>query len=68
MNFQNLTETQKGAFFLTIGIILFLYSVGIFKQSLHLVILIGSLILILYGFLLGDFLPKIKSTFSRIKK
>ncbi len=57
--FRNLTNTQKGALLICSGIILLVFLTGIFKTAFHYLILVTSLLLIIYGIIIGDFLKKL---------
>jgi len=59
MNFlKNATDSQKGAFFLLVGLTLLLFISGILVKILYYPLLISSFGLIIYGVYLGDFLNK----------
>lgn len=68
MKFENLSSTQRGMIFIVIGVILFFYAIGFFRQALHLLILVGALFLILYGVMLGDFGTKAKDLINSYRK
>lgn len=67
MDFKNINNLQKSYIFIIVGSILFLYSLGIFKQVFQFIIVIGSLGLILYGLYIGDFLTKAKKFINQFK-
>lgn len=48
------TRTLRGIILLVLGFILLLHSVGLFQQSLNLLIIIGSIALIAYGAVLAQ--------------
>lgn len=48
------TRTLRGTILLVVGLILLLHSVGLFQQSLNLLIIIGSIALIAYGAVLSQ--------------
>ncbi len=68
MKFHDLTNTQKGTVFITIGIALLLYILGIFKQAFYFVIIIAALFLIIYGFIIGNFWKKINGLILQYRK
>ena len=58
--FQYLTNNQKGILFIISGSVLLLHTIGFLAKGLDIIIIIGSVALIVYGFVLGDYYEKIK--------
>lgn len=68
MNFQKLTNSQKGTIFFVIGLILLFYILNIFRPAMFYLVLLGSLFLLVYGFILADYWIKIKALFEVLFK
>lgn len=47
--FESLSPAHKGIVFMAGGIVMLLYTLGILTQGLHMVFILGSLTLIVYG-------------------
>jgi len=66
--FESLNASQRGAIFIVLGAILFFYAIGFFRQALHLIVIMGSLLLIFYGIFLGDYWTKATNYLKSFKK
>jgi len=56
----------KGGLIFSIGLILFLHSMGIIEQSLGTIITIGSIVLMFYGFIELDGQNLLKKIFGKL--
>ena len=63
--FDKLSNSNKGIVLVTSGIILLLHSMGIIESGLNYLIALGSLGLIVQGFLIGNFYETIMKMIGR---
>lgn len=62
---KNMSNATRGAIFMIIGVIFFLNTLGLFKESFNIAFRVLSILLVAYGFYIGDYLAIIQSLFSK---
>jgi hypothetical protein len=63
--FAKLSPAQKGALLIGGGFLLLLYTLGIIQTGLNTLLIIGAIIMIVYGILIGDYYTKIRKMFQK---
>ncbi|PKN03543.1 hypothetical protein CVU75_01670 [Candidatus Dependentiae bacterium HGW-Dependentiae-1] len=63
-----LTDKQKGILLIVIGSILFFHTVGILQAGLNYIIIVGSLLMIIYGFMLVNIHKKVMAYINKRKE
>ncbi len=66
--FQNMSDKQKGILLIIIGSILFFHTLGIIQAGLNYVIIVGSLIMIIYGLMLINIHRKVMAYLQKRKE
>ena len=66
--FQNMSDKQKGILLIIIGSILFFHTLGIIQTGLNYIIIVGSLIMIIYGFMLINVHKKVMAYLQKRKE
>ncbi len=65
---QYLTKDQKGILLIITGSVLLLHTMGFLAKGLDIIIIIGALGLIIYGFILADYYQKIQAFIKKYEK
>lgn len=65
---QALSDKQKGILLIVIGSILFFHTLGILQAGLNYIIIIGSLLMIIYGFMLVNIHKKVMAYIQKRKE
>ena len=66
--FQNMTDKQKGILLIIIGSVLFFHTLGIIQAGLNYIIIVGSLLMIIYGFMLVNVHKKVMAYLQKRKE
>lgn len=65
--FNRFSPPQKGALLIAGGILLLLYTLGIIETGLNTLLIIGAIIMIVYGIFMGNYHLKIKNLFQKTR-
>lgn len=68
LNELHLNENQKGYVYITLGIIVLLYAFGFFQTWLNTLVIVGGILLAVYGFIKIGGVEKIRSLISKGSK
>jgi len=63
----NLSDNIKGILYFAGGTIGFFYTVGWFRETLHYLVLAGSIASMIYGFIVADFWDKLNKLVNQFK-
>jgi len=62
---KNISDATRGAIFMFVGIMLFLNTLGMFKESFELAFRVLSILLFVYGFYIGDYWLRLQALFKK---
>lgn len=62
---MTLTQMQRGIIYMVLGVIIIFYALGFFKHTLNTVIIIGAILMILYGFFVSGLANKITDALNK---
>lgn len=63
--FTTLTNQQKGIIYMIIGLVLLLFTLGIFEKLLGYLIITGSILLVGYGFIISGYAQQLQALIKR---
>lgn len=63
--FARFSPAQKGAMLIAGGILLLLYTLGVIEKGLTALLILGAIIMIIYGILIGNYHILIKRLFQK---
>lgn len=65
---KNISPTGKGYILMAAGILLLLHTLGVIVKGINILLIIGSLFMIGYGFIKADCQTKLRALFNRSQK